>query len=556
MDELPADPPIDDESPVRTEPPAVVGVSGSVDAVEHEPRPVLAARRRRRTARIWFLVVLLALFLLALALRLWRIVPAYELFIDEVTYTDLAGNLARGQGLTLDGEHPFLLHPPLSFLGMAAAMHVVGADTTLDDAIWLLRPYIAVWGALCVALTFVVMHRVVGPVIAALAALLLAMDPFGIRFDSRVLMEAEAQAVVLGTMTALVLALGARGRRSRFAAVTTAGVLAGVAMCTKETFGLVALAVLVMFAVTGWALRRREVGYVLALALGLYAVNSAVLVLLYGLGPWWSARTGGLSRLVGTTQITGFNAPTTEVSLGSRALANLDQFATSYVVLLGGTAAAVALAVSAWVRWRRTGSAARTLAEKGRVVVAAWGLASGGLLAYATLLGSIEEQMYYIALAPCAIAAVVAGSDFVRSWPRRRVPAAALALTLTAIVVTDAAVWWRTHTTVDNTYAQFMAWAPENIERGSVVSATDVSSQFLLRQDVLLGKWTTPEELTRNRVDYVLVVAELVEQGYSIADPSFVSYLDVHAPVVFGVDGRSTGALRLYDVRPLTGGSP
>ena len=50
---------------------------------------------------------------------------AYELFIDEVTYADLALSVARGDGVRLHGE-PFHLHPAGFFGTLAVAVRVLG----------------------------------------------------------------------------------------------------------------------------------------------------------------------------------------------------------------------------------------------------------------------------------------------------------------------------------------------------------------------------------------------------------------------------------------------
>src|ERR1700691_3300492 len=50
----------------------------------------------------------------AMALRLYEIRRSYDIFIDEVSYTRVALNLAHGSGLTLYGK-PFDLHPPTAF---------------------------------------------------------------------------------------------------------------------------------------------------------------------------------------------------------------------------------------------------------------------------------------------------------------------------------------------------------------------------------------------------------------------------------------------------------
>ena len=103
-------------------------------------------------------------------------------------------------------------------------------------------------------------------------------------------------------------------------------------------------------------------------------------------------------RLVGTTQISGFNSPQVHVSIVSRFLADLPTLAVSYLILGFGT-----WPPSASWSASRPGDRPRPGRRRARVtvLVALWAVSAAAYLVYATLLGTIEEQMYYILLLPC-----------------------------------------------------------------------------------------------------------------------------------------------------------
>ena len=81
-------------------------------------------------------------------------------------------------------------------------------------------------------------------------------------------------------------------------------------MSTKETFGLVLGATLVLLLVVPPLVPRRVVLLVLGTAVGVYAAVTVAVWSTSGFAPWWEAHTNGLSRLIGTRQTTGFNAAT------------------------------------------------------------------------------------------------------------------------------------------------------------------------------------------------------------------------------------------------------
>lgn len=532
--------------------------------IETPVREVYYTTRRDEAATSWrhrsavpMTVALGALFALALGLRIYRIKQAFDIFIDEVTYTAIASNIANGHGVTLYGD-PFTLHPPAGFLPQALAFLVHGKHSDVLSQIYIGRYITALAGALTCVLVCVALRRVTSFAIAYAAGLYLALDPFVISFDSRVMLEAEAQVVAIGAIACLAVAAFAPTMRRYRTASIGAGLLGAVLVNVKETFGLtfVGMLILVMLFAASPKLRRSVRICLATTAVG-YAVGMGILILLSGFDVWWNTKVEAFERLIGTYQITGFNAETTHVSLTSRVVANLENYASSYVVLAVGGLCTLGLCWRAirtgGLRWRAAHGIPYESPESDMTVVfALWGFTTCGYLVYATGFGSIEEQMFYIPMLPCvvAIALIVAQKlAFLGRFGR-----AVLVFAVAVAMVADLSVWTRVHTERDDRYARFLTWQQTNLPVGARVSVTEYVAQFMMT-GVVLDDAHTLEQVKKNHSDYILLVTNLVEQGYGQGSPAFLRYLEKNAKVAYRADGRTEGSLLLFDVRAITGGS-
>lgn len=280
----------------------------------------------------WPLVVL-GVVVVAAVLRLVHVQSAYELFIDEVSYADLSANVAGGRGVVLNGG-PFDLHPPLFFLAAGALLLALGTD--LADplaAVIALRPAEAVVGALICGLVALLVARVApggrrSRLVGAGCGLLVALDPFVIRFDSRVLLEAPAMLLTLSGLLLVTRVLDDPARRRR---VLAAGAVLGLALLVKETFAFVAVLPLLLTAVVLPRVRRALLGCV-ATAAAIYAGYVVVLLAVGRSGHWSEQKLSGVRRLLGLDQVTGFNKPGS-TSFTARAAELLGSYAVTYVVI-------------------------------------------------------------------------------------------------------------------------------------------------------------------------------------------------------------------------------
>ncbi|MGW2370164.1 ArnT family glycosyltransferase [Streptomyces sp. NPDC001667] len=490
-----------------------------------------------------------ALFTLALFARLVFIDRAYDVFVDEIYYSAISQNLAIDGELTFNGQF-FALHPPALFTVLALVIHAIRPPGGLLSLVLALRPVIAVEGAIVVAAVTMLLRRVVRPQIATAAGLMLALDPFLNRFDSRVMLETQATAAA-----ALGLLVLARCPANRRGAITTgflAGLLFAFAVTTKETYILVTLVPLLLLVFRARGRVRSVRLTAAAVTIAGYMAYVAAVIAAGCWSPWWEQKTDGLARAVGVKQITGFNSLDGSANLADRMLARLGQFGISYAVIALGTCA------TAWLVWRHTRRPLLFAEVPGRSLVTAWAGCSLTSLLYSMILGTLEEQMFYPALV-ASTAALALATDLalpevnrtkVNNRPRFPLITVITTLTATALVV-NSGVWWHVHSQRDDSRRRTSVWIRSHISERSTVAATDDTTALSLPQTQLQTLYALCD-LMRNHVDYVLVSTQLISQGYAQISPSLVTLLSQQATLVHSESGPTAGELRVYDVRTLT----
>ena len=486
-------------------------------------RVVLQPRRSPLWRRLTGLLAALMVLAVAAGLRLFHIATAYDLHIDEVTYTAIANSVAADGSVSLHGEG-FFLHPPMFFWIFGVLVRILGSPALSSQEILAYRPLSVAFSVItCAALIAIVSHATTRR-IGLMAGALFAVDAFAIRFDSRLFLEALAT-----TFTALgylALVLGRRRPASGQARGIAAGLLFGCALLTKDTALLVFAPALLAAFISGRMLPRQTAALALLASGAVYLAYLASLLVAHDLGAWFDEKTSGLRRLAGADQLTGFNAPDSP-TLTSRLIAHLEQFGASYVIIAVGTAAALYVVCRLW--------SARRPGVDARLLLCFWQLSAVAFLAYAVLVGTLEEQMFYFVLVPsipalCIAAMLLAG---VPGEVRRVRPAFVrpiLGGAAVMVLLCSLAAWQPVHTTRSDNYARAVDYVNRELPKGTTIAVTEGIAQFLLPK-ASLGEWTTPEDFRRQRVDYVLVNTALVEQGYGVATPALIDWLANNATI-------------------------
>lgn len=151
------------------------------------PSPSISARKRL----LFSILDVIALFEISWLARAISITKNYDIFIDEVTYTRIAENLATGHGMVLYGV-PFDLHPPAAFAVYSLAIKVFSLHGSIANILFGLRSVVAVLGGMTCVLAYLLVRLVSNWRLGIIVATIAALDPFEIFFDSRVMLEAPA----------------------------------------------------------------------------------------------------------------------------------------------------------------------------------------------------------------------------------------------------------------------------------------------------------------------------------------------------------------------------
>ena len=297
------------------------GRCGRRFAAAAHPRGVLASSVR------WLCAA--GIMIAAVALREVNIARAYDVHVDELTYSNISLNLAVRHSLRYFNQ-PFFVHPP-GFLFIEAAYIKLAHLTHRSPlgVVYGVRNLMAVLAGISTGLVFAVTWLGTRRLAAALVAgALFCLDPFVVRISSLGLLESPAVLFALAGYTALIPLAGAdRGRKASLLTIA-AGVAFGVALLTKETAFFLTIVPLLICLAGGWCFRRVVSIRIAAIATLVYLPYPVITA---ATGYWHDYRAQtvqGLLRFLGNIQNTGYNQRNGP-SLPAAVQTQLSSYATS-----------------------------------------------------------------------------------------------------------------------------------------------------------------------------------------------------------------------------------
>lgn len=482
---------------------------------------------RLTVGRTWPLTVVIGL--VAFAIRAIGLARANDLYIDELLYVQIGNSVAQGNIPTFDGTH-FYLHPIGSFLFDAAFIKIFGLGSLpVIDLVYALRWLTAIFGAITVVLGFRLLRKVVPLPIALGGAAVLAFDPFILRNDSRVMLETPATMWTLGAWLLLLGVLTNPAtpwvRRWREVAV---GVVFGFALTTKDMTAIQIVVPLLLAVVWRRTLGPAQTGRVLLGSLLPYAVLVGVVAAQGDLAEWTSQKTGGIRRMIGLDQMTGFHA--SNVNLVDRLIAELARFGTSYVLL------GVCLFAGLGTVFAK--STARRL-------MGLIGVSTGVFGVYAATAGALEEQFGYYTVVVAVVVSATSIAELRDRRPRLRRP---LAVVAAVFVVATLALGVSARLTVDDTFPQARAWTETNLPPGARVGLTGPVAQLAFLPRDGWGEWPSLTQLRDNDAQYVLTSSRPLEQGYGDAAPQVLTWITQHSRPVFTAHGPTYGDTTVWQI--------
>lgn len=489
-------------------------------------RPRVARRWRARLSTNRGLVgIASALVVLSFAVRSIGLRTANDVFIDELTYTELGRSIARGELPNLHGA-PFLLHPPGALALDALYLRIVGSDGANADLVLELRWLAAALGAMTVGVAFLVMDRVCRRPVALGGAFLLAVDPFVLRSQTRVMLEPAGVLLLLAGWLMVIVVLNDPDRSRRRGRLVAGGLLLGCALVVKDMNAVFVFVPLALAMVWRQTLDRRSAALVALPALAPYAAYLLILAANGQFGLWAHFKWLGLTRMIGVRQETGFNSPGSP-SAGGRIIDQLERFGTSYVVLAVCLIAGAAVALV---------SAAPARRQLGLLAIVA-----GAFSWFVALVGAFEEQFGYYVLVISVLALAVAVDEL---W-NRSVFRPAIVVAAAVLLIGSAVLGLSGRFVVDDGITGLRAWIDRELPSGTRIGLTTPTVEFALAPRPGAGVWPSLTSLAANDADYVVTAAKPLQEGYGYASPDLLIWLDGHAEKVYG---RSTPTLGEIDV--------
>jgi dolichyl-phosphate-mannose-protein mannosyltransferase len=484
----------------------------------------------------------------ALASALLRLALAgrsFDVYVDEVIYTDL-GHSIGAHGLPWIEGRPFFLHPPGFFWLEAGWAELAGHPSGPIAAVGQMRALNAVLAGFTAALIVLLVARAARSLpAAAVAGLLFTVDPFCIRQNDHVLLETAMMAWVLAGYLGLALLIGAPKSLRTAAGAVGAGALFGMAVLTKDEAALITLFPLLAAAALGWGPPRRVCLTAAATTVASYGAYLVAVAALGDIAPLWQAKTIGAQRLLGLIQVTGFHRPGAP-PLGARLTAQATTFGMTYAVIVAALVIVVPL-----VRWGEPLPRLLALLHGCALLT----------LGYAVALGTLEEQELYLLVIPSLLTLPVAASHWLggqagRALASRRTLAAACVAILAGLNLA-ATVQWLAHP--DDGYARLRQYLLAHVRPGSAIIAVDGSTErgttaWVLGDRYRVGRWVSAAAQSRERARYLVVPWGDVRQGYSYLSAGRVRSLAGTGMLEFAFRGRTYGELALYRL-PLPSGA-
>ena len=274
-------------------------------AVRLRPTPAAALHAKSQARRS--AVVAAVAGGVTLLLRLALHVNGFDLFGDEVIYTDIGRSVISGGFPNFEGQ-TFFLHGPAFFYLQAGWARLVGNPPGLMAWVYEMRALNALLAGATAVVLVLLAAQASSLRAGALAGLLFALDPFCIRQNNRVLLETALMLWVMLGYLVFASMIGRLPSSRDWLRAVGAGLLFGCAVLTKDEGALLTLLPLLATAALRWGPRRALTLLTIGTTVAVYAAYTAVVAANGQFGSLWEAKTSGLQRMLGLVQISGFHS--------------------------------------------------------------------------------------------------------------------------------------------------------------------------------------------------------------------------------------------------------
>jgi hypothetical protein len=121
---------------------------------------------------------------------------------------------------------------------------------------------------------------------------------------------------------------------------------------------------------------------------------------------------------------------------------------------------------------------------------------------------------------------------------------------LAAFLVAGMTLGARLELTRDDGFREFRAWAATHLKASDRIGVTNDTSVRIFADDDRFGEWSTTPVLESHSADYVLTVSLPTEEGYALAHPELLDWLEANETPVFRASGPTNGETVLWRLDP------
>lgn len=407
------------------------------------------------------------LFALSFFLRAWRLSSTPDIFVsDEALYVNIAIKLPQYGQLMAFGS-PWFVHPPLFYLLQSAFFQLSGINSVTLSTVFTSRITSAFYSSLTTLAVFVLVTKISNYKIGAISAIVLAFEPYALKYGRMVLLESV---VILFVVLALYM-YNSADIKSDMKKFFVGGVLFGTALLIKE------LAFYLLFVLAVWVILSHFVTKTRFNIKGTIAFVSTGIVMYLGYVIWALSNDAPaflstnfvlLERVTWIVRNTGYTAPN-YTSFYSDLTGAMNIYLMTYVLFVLSVVSCVYLLY----RYR----------DRTSVMFTSW---LAGSAVFFGGIGIHNAQFITYLTVPAAVISGYTLAKFVSEYrklnPRLKKLSYAALMLLVIIISYNVFVWYSVHGVgTDNAVTQSINWIQSNVPSGEKIW-TSYGYQYFLPQ--------------------------------------------------------------------------
>ncbi len=468
-----------------------------------------------------------AIFVLALALRVYGLSSSPDIFGDEVLYTNVALNLPQFGHLVVLNS-PWFIHPPMFYVLQSIFFQLTGISGLTLTNVLTGRLTSCLYASLAVVVVFVWIAKFSEIKVGAATAFVLMLEPFALKYSRIGLLESL---VVLFAIVALVFFSRANSKNN-LKNYVIGGIFFGLALLTKELaiFVIVIIAVYWLLAKFVAKIKINVKGTLTFIATGLFMYLGYVIwALSIDASDFLSTKYYLLERALWIVRDQGYTTP------GYSAFTP-DFISTVNIYLITYILIGIAAIASVYFLLRER--------NKFTLLLTSWFI---GAVIFFGAIGAHNSQFFIYITIPAAIIAgyMIAKFAFSQIYRNKKVLFAALML-LFVVIGYNSMVWVFIDGGNDTAVSQSINWIQTNIGNGEKIWVPQYTYLFLSSNYQIVNKetYSTLNSIQGQGIHYFITSPRWTY----LADNSILNYIRENGTCIAVFQGQSTQEIDIYYV--------